>query len=141
MIISQVTTRPQHPRSANLPLATLSCQPYHEISPVVSAAEAGFMPFLLSGVNITLATILILAAGSKVRNVGIFAEQIADYRLIPYRLTRPTALIIILSELAAASLLLTAQAHFAGAVLASVLFLVFLSAMISAWRHGRQISC
>jgi len=96
---------------------------------------------LLAGANLALAAVLILAALSKLRNVSLFAEQIANYETIPYRLTRYTAVAVICLELATGCLLLLPRTHLLGAIFASVLFGIFLGVLIIALLRGKNIPC
>lgn len=90
--------------------------------------------------------VLICAGLSKAVKPGVFAAQIADYGLVPGRLTRFLASLISSLELAAGGLLLAGLAVAArlrqvGAGLAIILFVLFLVALVSAYARGRHIAC
>jgi Methylamine utilisation protein MauE len=91
--------------------------------------------------SLALAATFGLAAASKVRALGVFAEQIADYRMVPYASTRHVALLVVLAEGLSCLLLLLAPTRAVGAVASTVVLVVFLGALVRAWRSGRKISC
>jgi hypothetical protein len=91
--------------------------------------------------SLALAATLGLAAASKVRTLSVFAEQIADYRIVPYVLTRHIALLVVLAEGLSCLLLLLARTRAIGAVASTFVLVVFLIALFRAWRSGRKISC
>jgi hypothetical protein len=91
--------------------------------------------------SLALAATLGLAAASKVRTLGVFGEQIADYRIVPYGLTRHVALLVVLAEGLSCLLLLLAPTRTIGAVASTVVLVVFLAALFRVWRSGRKISC
>jgi hypothetical protein len=75
-----------------------------------------------------------------------FAVQIDDYGMVPRGATRFIARLISSSELAAGGLLLAGleappPVRQAGAGLAMILFGLFLVALASAYRRGRDIAC
>lgn len=88
-----------------------------------------------------VASVLAFSAVSKLRHIGTFVEQIADYRLVPYSIARPVALSVLAAEVISCVLLLDPKTVILGSILSSTLFFVFLLALSSAWRSGRRISC
>jgi hypothetical protein len=99
----------------------------------VSAAQTA-AGYALSGV-------FLLAAFGKARAVGVFREQIADYRLLPYRLTGVAGVLITFAEASAAVLLFIPEGHRLGSAAAVALLAVFVAAQLSARMRGRVISC
>jgi hypothetical protein len=84
---------------------------------------------------------LLWASLSKARHLDVFAEQIADYRLVPYRLVRLVAVAIVAAEALAALLMVPAGTRRAALVLAVILLLAFTSAQLHAFLTGRRIAC
>jgi Methylamine utilisation protein MauE len=99
------------------------------------------MSELLAAANIVLAVVLILAAIFKVRSVSLFAENIANYQIVPYRLTRVAALAIICLELTVGCMLLLTRTRFIGSIFATVLFAAFLCALSIVLIRGKNIPC
>lgn len=71
----------------------------------------------------------------------MFREQLADYRLFPYRLTRPLSFAIPVVEAATAALLLIDSTRRIGAVLGLVLTAAFAVAVWFPWHQGREVAC
>lgn len=90
---------------------------------------------------IVIAAILAAAAISKTRSFRVFREQLADYRLVPYRLTPALASAVILAEGATAVLLLLPHTGKVGAVSATVLFGGFTIVLFLAWRGEKRVDC
>jgi Methylamine utilisation protein MauE len=90
--------------------------------------------------------VLIGAGLPKALRPAVFAAQIADYGIVPHRLTGFPARLISSAELAAGIMLLAGEfaspwLRQAGAGLAAALFTVFLTALGSAYARGRAIAC
>jgi hypothetical protein len=97
--------------------------------------------------HVTLAASLVLAcllgfSGlKKGMALAVFSEQLADYRLVPYRITRVAAVALISAELSAALLLLIPSTRQEGAMLAATLLATFVLAMVISLARGRRIAC
>jgi hypothetical protein len=90
--------------------------------------------------------VLIAAGQAKVLAPGTFAAQIAEYRVIPKPLARVSARVISSLELLAGAMLVVGAFAYQplrriGAVLALLLFVLFLAALLSAFARGRKIAC
>jgi hypothetical protein len=86
------------------------------------------------------------AGQAKVFAPATFAAQIADYRVIPKAMARVSARVISSLELLAGAMLVVGAFAYQplrrmGAVLALLLFLLFVAALLSAFARGRKIAC
>ncbi|HEX9335487.1 MAG TPA: MauE/DoxX family redox-associated membrane protein [Pseudonocardiaceae bacterium] len=88
-----------------------------------------------------LSCVLGYAALAKLGRFGEFAGQIEAYRLLPARLSRPVAVLVVGVELGVAGLLLPSSSRTVGAVVAVILFGVFLVAQAGAVARGLRIDC
>jgi Methylamine utilisation protein MauE len=88
-----------------------------------------------------VAGILAFAAISKARILTVFAEQIADYGFVPYRLTLPAAGAITILESVSAGLLLVPDTREVGAGIAALLLALFSVVLLVTKRRGREVSC
>lgn len=98
------------------------------------------MIFASSGYLVLIAVLAFSGIG-KLRHLSVFGGQVADYRLIPDKLTRPAAAAVALTETGCAVLLALPWTRRAGAITAIALFALFLTAMSLAWAHGRRVAC
>jgi len=94
-----------------------------------------------SAAALVLSATLGVAAIEKGRALGVFRQQIADYRLMPYALTRIVAPTVILWEAASAVLLISPATRQVGALLAVPLLVLFAVILAAVWRLGREVSC
>lgn len=99
---------------------------------------------IVGAAALLVGAVLIAAGLPKALRSGIFAAQIADYGLVPAAMTRFLARLISSAELAAGALLLAGlvaspRLRQAGAVLAMILFALFLAALASAYLRGREV--
>jgi Methylamine utilisation protein MauE len=101
---------------------------------------------IVAAAALLVGTVLICTGLPKAVKPGAFATQIADYSVVPGRLTSVLARLISSLELAAGVLLLAGLAapmplRQVGAGLAMILFVLFLGALASAYARGRHIAC
>lgn len=101
---------------------------------------------IVGAAALLVGAVLIAAGLPKALRSRAFAAQIADYGLVPGGMTGLFARLISSLELAAGALLLAGLGasrplRQAGAGLAVILFAVFLAALASAYRRGRDIAC
>lgn len=101
---------------------------------------------IVAAAALLVGTVLVCAGLPKAVKPGAFAAQIADYGVVPRRLTSVLARLISSLELAAGVLLLAGLAapvrlRQVGAGLAMILFVLFLGALASAHARGRHIAC
>ncbi|MEV0199538.1 MauE/DoxX family redox-associated membrane protein [Nonomuraea sp. NPDC050691] len=96
---------------------------------------------VLASAHLAVAAVLLGAALGKIRDVRAFATTIAGYRVMPARLALPAAVAVLVTEVAAAALLLAPGPRRWGAVVAALLFAVFLGAMGSVLRRGLSVGC
>ncbi|MGD0559502.1 MAG: MauE/DoxX family redox-associated membrane protein [Streptosporangiaceae bacterium] len=90
---------------------------------------------------LVLIVVLAFSGIGKIRHLSVFGGQVADYQLIPEKLTRPAATAVAVTETGCAVLLALPWTRRAGAVLAVALFALFLTAMSLAWSRGRRVAC
>jgi hypothetical protein len=94
-----------------------------------------------------LAGLVLIGAGqAKVRASATFAAQIVDYRVVPKPMAQVTARVISALELLAGAMLAVGALAYQplrrmGAMLALLLFALFLAALLSAFARGRKIAC
>jgi hypothetical protein len=90
--------------------------------------------------------VLIGAGQSKALAPATFAAQIADYGVLPKSMVQVSARVISSLELLAGAMLTVGALAYQplrrmGAVLALLLFVLFLAALLSAFARGRNIAC
>ena len=90
--------------------------------------------------------VLIGAGQSKALAPATFAAQIADYGVVPKSMVQVSARVISSLELLAGAMLTVGALAYQplrrmGAVLALLLFVLFLAALLSAFARGRKIAC
>ncbi|MDQ2913495.1 MAG: hypothetical protein M3T56_09590 [Chloroflexota bacterium] len=98
-------------------------------------------PEIVMAIRIGLGAVLVLSALAKLRQVSIFRDQVAAYRLVPRTLLPYVSLLIISLELTSGTALLVGvQVALMGA-LAGALLLVFTVAALLALVRGLRIPC
>lgn len=103
-------------------------------------SEAPLIPALAAAVEVAAALLFGLAALSKLRQPGVFRDQIEAYGLLPTVLTWPAAILLPGLELATAVALLLDFPS--GGVLAAGLLALFAAAMgVNLLRGRTEISC
>jgi len=88
-----------------------------------------------------VALVFIYAGFMKILNPSLFAEQIDNYRMLPYWLVTITAVILPWLELLCGFLLIAGKWRGGAASLLTLLTLVFLIAIGSAMARGLDITC
>ena len=99
-----------------------------------------------AGAGLVVATVLLFAGLSKALSLAVFAEQIADYRIVPYPLASPLARAIVSLELSAPVLIIGGLAASStlrqiGAALAAGMLATFCGALAYTWGTGREVAC
>jgi uncharacterized membrane protein YphA (DoxX/SURF4 family) len=98
-------------------------------------------PWTIRVSRLAIGAVFILAALPKIGDMGSFADQIHNYRMIPVASENLLAMILPWVELTIGlALILGVQAR-AGAILASALMVVFLIAIGQAVYRGLDIEC
>ena len=100
------------------------------------AADVSFV-----ALRIVLAVLFIYAGMIKVVNVEAFADQIDNYRLLPYLINALAAAILPWLEIVCGSLLLLGPWRKGAALGLAVLNVMFLIAVTSALARGLDITC
>jgi hypothetical protein len=93
------------------------------------------------GCALALALLFGYAAASKLPRVGVFAEEIAEYRLIAYSASRPAAWLVVSAEALAVGALILPATRPLGGLLAGGLAVVFLLAIGAALARGLHPPC
>lgn len=88
-----------------------------------------------------LAGIFLYAAGTKVPDMGAFAESVANYRIVPASLVAPVAAAVVGVEIVAAVLLLSRRWARAAALVLAALLAVFSVGLASTLARGIDIAC
>jgi hypothetical protein len=101
---------------------------------------------IIGAAALVAGAVLIAAGLPKALKPRVFAAQIADYGIVPAPVAGFLGRVIPLAELLAGGLLLAGLAvplHLrqVGAVLAMILFAIFLGALGNAYARGRNIAC
>lgn len=96
----------------------------------------------LSGACTLVVMATLLAAGvGKLKTFSVFREQVADYRLLPYRASATAAAAVTALEFVSVCLLAVPASRLIGAASAAVLFAVFLIVVLVTWARGRTVAC
>jgi len=98
-------------------------------------------PYLTSCLRLVLGTVFLYAASEKIARPEDFAVAIQNYQLIPLSLTNLSAMILPWLELYCGLLLLLGLWHQPAAFLTTVMNVVFLIALLSAYYRGLDIEC
>ncbi|MGC3988693.1 MAG: MauE/DoxX family redox-associated membrane protein [Chthoniobacteraceae bacterium] len=88
-----------------------------------------------------VAVVFIVAGGLKAKDPAAFAEDIRNYRIVPWSANVVLALYLPWLEIAIGGGLLWRRTRGGGLLLALGMLLVFLVAIASAWWRGLNISC
>lgn len=99
------------------------------------------MMLLASSGYLALAAVFAVSGTTKLRHPRVFAAQVANYRIVPRILRRPTAAVLALAEAGCALLLVLPPTRPVGLVVAGGLVGGFLVAMSLALARGQQIPC
>jgi uncharacterized membrane protein YphA (DoxX/SURF4 family) len=98
-------------------------------------------PLFVLFLRVALGLVFIVASLDKIENPGQFAQNIANYRLLPYEFIYGVAIILPWLEIMTGSLLVLGIWTRASALLTLSMLLVFIFAVSQAlWRH-LDISC
>lgn len=99
------------------------------------------MKHVFAALRIVLGALFIYAAWTKLPALDAFAEEIANYRLLPGALVPFFAAALPGIEVLAGALLLTNRWPRAAALLLSLLLLVFIGALSQALLRGINLTC
>jgi len=99
------------------------------------------MRALATAARLLLAGLFLYAAGTKVPDMGAFAESVANYRIVPAGLVSVTAAMVVGVEITASvALLANVWARGAALILAGLLA-VFTVGLASALARGIDLAC
>ncbi len=99
------------------------------------------MSVLATLARLALAGIFLYAAGTKVPDMGAFAESVANYRIVPAVLVPVTAAVVVGVEIAASLALLVRRWARAAALLLAALLGVFTVGLATTLARGIDIAC
>jgi len=96
---------------------------------------------LLAAVRIALGAVFVYAAATKLADMAAFAEDVANYRLVPARAVPALGSAVVGIELAAGLALASGVAARGAALLLSGLLAVFAGALSQALLRGIDLRC
>lgn len=88
-----------------------------------------------------LAAVWLVAGGSKVGDLAASGRAVVAYRVLPYEVATVIGAALPFVELALGVLLLVGLATRLAATVATLLLVVFIAGIISAWARGLPIDC
>ncbi len=101
-----------------------------------------FLPYLLTFSRITIGLIFAYSFLAKVRDVGQFARTITNFKLLPDPLSKPSAILLLIGELAVVTLITVGGRLLPiGFGLAILLFLLFTTALTWTLTRNIQTPC
>lgn len=98
-------------------------------------------PWLGTAVRLGLAAVWLISGASKVGDLAASGRSVAAYRVMPYDVAKVIGAALPFVELALGLLLLVGLATRVSAGIASLLLLVFIAGIASAWARGLTIDC
>jgi uncharacterized membrane protein YphA (DoxX/SURF4 family) len=98
-------------------------------------------PWLVSLLRIGLGVVFIAASLDKIQNPQYFADNIANYRVMPYQLINPIAVTLPWVEFVTGSLLVMGIWIRANALILSGMLVLFSLAILQALLRNLDISC
>lgn len=99
------------------------------------------MELVAAAARIVIFTAFAVSTLQKVAAVSRFAEQIADYQVVPYRASRAAAVFVIAAEALIAALILVPATAVHASIAGAILLGAFVAAQIGVVRAGRVVSC
>jgi putative oxidoreductase len=99
------------------------------------------MRALATAARLLLAGLFLYAAGTKVPDMGAFAESLANYRIFPAAIVSPVAAMVVGVEITAALALLFRPWARAGALVLAALLAGFTVGLASTLARGIDIAC
>lgn len=97
--------------------------------------------YLVLACRLIVGGIFVYASLDKLAHPHAFAEAIHNYRMVPYSLLHPAALLLPMVEFVVGVTLILGLARRGGALISSLLLLVFMFGISSALLRGLDISC
>jgi uncharacterized membrane protein YphA (DoxX/SURF4 family) len=102
---------------------------------------ADVQPWLGTAARVIIAIVFIIAGGLKVGDLSESTRAVNAYEVMPIGLGRVIGSMLPLIEIAVGLLLLTGVATRVVAVVATGLFIVFITGIAQAWARGLTIDC
>jgi uncharacterized membrane protein YphA (DoxX/SURF4 family) len=96
---------------------------------------------LLALCRFATAAIFLYAASTKIPDMAKFAEEVANYRLLPAALVPATAAVVVGLEVVAGLALLAGPFARAASVITTGMMLVFIAGLTQALLRGIDLSC
>jgi putative oxidoreductase len=97
--------------------------------------------FVATALRVTLGLLFVYAATAKLGNMHQFAEEIANYRMLPPAAVPGFAVLLVGLELCAGTLLLVGVAARAAATVIATLLVAFIAALSQALLRGVDLRC
>ena len=98
-------------------------------------------PVPASLLRVALGVVFMVAAADKIASPGAFAQNIANYRLLPYQAINALAIVLPWLEMVAGLLLVVGWWTRAAVLIINGLLVVFIVAISQAMARGLDISC
>jgi len=96
---------------------------------------------LLVGLRVALGLLFLWAAASKVPDLAAFAQDVANYRIVPPALVPYAAAAVVGIEIVTGIALVTGIAARPAAILASILLIAFIAFLAQALLRGIDLRC
>ena len=94
-----------------------------------------------SALRIAMGVLFVVAGGMKVLDPHAFAIQVANYRIVPHAASVALALYLPWLEILCGGCIVFQKLYRGSLLVTGSLMLVFIAALISAWKRGLRISC
>jgi uncharacterized membrane protein YphA (DoxX/SURF4 family) len=107
----------------------------------LSGRWTALRPWLGTAARIGLAGVWLYAGGSKVGDLAASGRAVNAYQVLPYDLAVAVGFALPLVEIALGLLLLLGFATRLAAAVSSVLLVIFVAGIASAWARGLSIDC
>lgn len=98
-------------------------------------------PWLGTAVRWGLAAVWLLAGASKIGDLAASGRAVAAYQVMPYEMAKVVGAVLPFVELTLGVLLLLGLATRLSAGFSTLLLLIFIAGIVSAWARGLAIDC
>jgi uncharacterized membrane protein YphA (DoxX/SURF4 family) len=103
--------------------------------------KSAVWPWISTVARIGLAAVFLIAGGLKVTDLAASGRAVNAYQLMPYETAKVVGAALPFLEIALGLLLLAGLAVRLTAAIATVVLVIFMAGIASAWAHGLQIDC
>jgi uncharacterized membrane protein YphA (DoxX/SURF4 family) len=98
-------------------------------------------PWISTAARLGLAAVFLVAGATKIGDLAASGRAVNAYRLMPFEAAKAVGAMQPFLEIALGLLLLIGVAVRLSAEIASVLLVIFIAGIVSAWARGLQIDC